>query len=105
MTKKIHVYDFFSGCGGTSAGLKSVGMDIVFGLDIDFDSSNTFKKNNPLAHFVHGDIRQTSVDSIEHLFTQSQKVMLRRFFVAVHHASLSLSKIKREIKMTPGKIF
>lgn len=44
MTKKIHVYDFFSGCGGTSAGLKTVGMEIVFGLDIDLDSANTFKK-------------------------------------------------------------
>ncbi|EDC7506205.1 DNA (cytosine-5-)-methyltransferase, partial [Salmonella enterica subsp. enterica serovar Virchow] len=73
MTKKIHVYDFFSGCGGTSAGLKSVGMDIVFGLDIDFDSSNTFKKNNPLAHFIQGDIKHTNVESIEHLVTQSQK--------------------------------
>lgn len=72
MTKKIHVYDFFSGCGGTSAGLKSVGMDIVFGLDIDLDSSNTFAKNNPLAHFINGDIKQTSVESIRPLVIKSR---------------------------------
>ncbi len=51
MTKKIHVYDFFSGCGGTSAGLKTVGMEIVFGLDIDLDSANTFKKKQPTSAF------------------------------------------------------
>lgn len=72
MTKKIHVYDFFSGCGGTSAGLKTVGMEIVFGLDIDLDSANTFKKNNPLAHFIHGDIKQIDVESIEHLVSKSR---------------------------------
>ena len=73
MTKKIHVYDFFSGCGGTSAGLKATGMDIVFGLDIDLDSSNTFKKNNPLATFINGDIKETSVEVIQHLILMSQK--------------------------------
>lgn len=73
MTKKIHVYDFFSGCGGTSAGLKAVGMDIVFGLDIDPDSSNTFKKNNPSAHFINGDIKNTCVQSIQKIFSKSQE--------------------------------
>ena len=63
MTKKIHVYYFFSGCGGASAGLKALVMDIVFGLDIDPDSSNTFKKNNPLAYFINGDIKNTCVQA------------------------------------------
>ena len=30
---KIKVFDFFSGCGGTSEGLREAGMDIVLALD------------------------------------------------------------------------
>ncbi|WP_312059483.1 DNA cytosine methyltransferase [Pantoea septica] len=73
MTKKIDVYDFFSGCGGTSAGLKSVGMNIVFGLDVDFDSFNTFKKNYSSAHFINDDIKQVDVEEIRPLISKSQK--------------------------------
>ncbi|WP_250555846.1 DNA cytosine methyltransferase, partial [Escherichia coli] len=71
MAKKIHVYDFFSGCGGTSVGLKAVGMEIIFGLDIDLDSANTFKMNNPFAHFINGDIKDTHVEEIKHLVCAS----------------------------------
>ena len=39
------VFDFFSGCGGTSQGLAAAGMDIVFGLDFDKDSASTFMRN------------------------------------------------------------
>ena len=79
MAKKIHVYDFFSGCGGTSVGLKAVGMEIIFGLDIDLDSANTFKMNNPFAHFINGDIKDTHVEEIKHLVcasTQSKALTL-----------------------------
>lgn len=29
--KKIKVFDFFSGCGGTAQGFKQAGLDIVVG--------------------------------------------------------------------------
>ncbi|MDL2284977.1 DNA cytosine methyltransferase [Oxalobacter sp. OttesenSCG-928-P03] len=61
----IKVFDFFSGCGGTSCGFRQAGLDIVFGLDFDADSANTFRKNFPRATFECGDIRlmHTSVIS------------------------------------------
>lgn len=43
----IRVFDFFSGCGGTSVGFANAGCKIEFSLDIDKDAINTFKKNFP----------------------------------------------------------
>ncbi len=61
----IKVFDFFSGCGGTSAGLRASGMDIVMGLDFDQDSSTTFQNNFPEAKFIHDDIRQVETERIK----------------------------------------
>ncbi|ENT6840455.1 DNA cytosine methyltransferase [Enterobacter kobei] len=65
--KKIKVFDFFSGCGGTSQGFRQAGMEIVFGLDYDHDASNSFRANFPQATFVNADIRDISDDAISHL--------------------------------------
>jgi len=65
---KIKVFDFFSGCGGTSQGFKQAGLDIVFGLDFDKDASESFRLNFPEAEFVNDDIRTISCDAISHLF-------------------------------------
>ena len=56
--KKIAVYDFFCGCGGTSAGFHKAGLDIVFALDVDKDAAATFKLNFPYTVFHQDDIRQ-----------------------------------------------
>jgi len=53
---KIRVFDFFSGCGGTSAGLQASGMQIVLGLDIDPEAAATFRGNFPQARFVQKNI-------------------------------------------------
>ena len=42
---KIKVFDFFSGCGGTSEGLREAGMDIVLGLDNNKEALKTFERN------------------------------------------------------------
>lgn len=42
---KIKVFDFFSGCGGTSEGLREAGMDIVLALDNNKEALKTFEKN------------------------------------------------------------
>lgn len=55
--RTIKVFDFFSGCGGTSAGLRDAGMDIVFGLDFDPEASRTFQRNFPTTKFVRRDVR------------------------------------------------
>jgi len=54
---RIQVADFFSGCGGTSAGLRQAGMQIVLGIDADPDAAATFQLNFPEAHFIQKDIR------------------------------------------------
>jgi DNA (cytosine-5)-methyltransferase 1 len=66
------VFDFFSGCGGTSAGLRQSGMDIVFALDVDEDSAATFQKNFPDATFINEDIRQVQTDRLEALIAQCE---------------------------------
>ena len=53
----IDVADFFCGCGGTSAGLRNAGLNILVGIDNDFDSGTTFAKNFPEATFILQDIQ------------------------------------------------
>lgn len=62
------VFDFFSGCGGTSHGLASAGMEIVFGLDFDADSAKTFMQNIRPTMFIENDIRKVSVEILKPLF-------------------------------------
>lgn len=63
--QKIAVFDFFCGCGGTSCGFKKAGMDIVFALDIDKDSKNTFKRNFPNTFFCDKNIRKLKESDIK----------------------------------------
>ena len=53
----IDVADFFCGCGGTSAGLRNVGMNIVAGIDNDPEAGASFGKNFPEAELFLQDIR------------------------------------------------
>lgn len=53
----IDVVDFFCGCGGTSAGLKRAGLNILAGIDFDRDCEKTFTRNFPEASFLLTDIR------------------------------------------------
>lgn len=61
----INVYDFFSGCGGASAGFQKSGMNIQFGLDSNHDAAKTFKKNFPKAFFLENDIRNVNPEDLE----------------------------------------
>ncbi len=54
--RKIKVFDFFSGCGGTSQGLRDAGMEIIAGIDIDKDAGKTFKRNFTNSTFLEGSI-------------------------------------------------
>ncbi len=64
--KKIAVYDFFCGCGGTSRGFQKAGMDIAFALDVDQDAKNTFTKNFPSTVFCDKSIKNLSVIDLQH---------------------------------------
>lgn len=63
----ISVIDFFSGCGGTSLGLQSAGMQISAGIDHDADSAKSFQLNFPNAAFIERDIRAISVEEVRGL--------------------------------------
>ncbi len=43
----IRVYDFFSGCGGTSVGFRQAGIEHALAIDSCPDSIVTFQKNFP----------------------------------------------------------
>ena len=62
--KPTKVFDFFSGCGSTSAGLRAAGMEIAFGLDNDRDAGQTFRANFPEAAFLCEDIQELATGSL-----------------------------------------
>lgn len=72
----IDVFDFFSGCGGTSFGFQSYGFNIVGGLDFDRDSSATFRHNFPLAEFYEMDIREVEAQSLAKIIKKRRKTPL-----------------------------
>ena len=61
----IKVFDFFSGCGGTSRGFKNSGMDIIFALDNDKDAAETFHNNFPETHFCNQSITDIKTSYLE----------------------------------------
>lgn len=63
--KKIAVYDFFCGCGGTSRGFLKAGLDIAFALDIDPDAKNTFIKNFPDTVFCDKSITELTASDLQ----------------------------------------
>lgn len=64
-TRKIVVYDFFCGCGGTSRGFQQAGIDVAFALDTDPDAKSTFERNFPSAIFCHKSINDLEASDLE----------------------------------------
>ena len=58
-------YDFFSGCGGTSQGMREAGMAVRLGIDWDSDARTTYEANFPKADFICKDIRKVRVRDLE----------------------------------------
>ncbi|HLF43028.1 MAG TPA: DNA cytosine methyltransferase [Acidimicrobiia bacterium] len=61
---RIGVVDLFSGCGGTSLGLRQAGMVVLGGIDNDSDAAATYQLNFPGAQFIRADVRQLGVDLV-----------------------------------------
>ena len=66
----VKVFDFFSGCGGTSTGFMNAGMDIVFALDNDSDAATTFQHNFPETHFLQQNITEVDVQYLQPFIDQ-----------------------------------
>ena len=73
---RIRAADFFCGCGGTSAGLRAAGMDVVFGLDFDADAGETYQRNFPDAAFMQRDIIGVSPREVRELIRDGDGPLL-----------------------------
>lgn len=62
---QVAALDFFSGCGGTSAGLQAAGMRIAAGIDCDASAAATFKANFPDSLFIQQDVRALEVSALD----------------------------------------
>ena len=76
LVAKMQAIDFFCGCGGTSAGLKKAGVEILAGIDIDPDAGRTFKKNFPEARFFLEDIRHLHPFNLEGIIDRDRSTPL-----------------------------
>lgn len=63
--QNIKVFDFFSGCGGTSMGLKQAGMDIALAIDTDKEALHTFEHNISPSKIINRDIRNIKVKEVD----------------------------------------
>lgn len=73
---RIRVADFFSGCGGTSTGLRDAGMEIVLGLDVEPEASKTYRRNFPEAAFIERDIVDVSPEEVAALVGDGEGPLL-----------------------------
>ena len=72
----IKVFDFFSGCGGTSCGFQQAGLEIVLGLDVDHDAAQTYRSNFPGAAFIEDDIRTLDTNALDPWMTERDSPVL-----------------------------
>jgi len=72
----VDVFDFFSGCGGTSCGFRDIGLNIKMAIDIDHDAIQTFKQNFPDADAIQKDIREINTHDISHIIGERENPLL-----------------------------
>jgi DNA (cytosine-5)-methyltransferase 1 len=66
----IKAVDFFSGCGGTSAGLRAAGVDIRMAIDNDVDAVRTYRANmGDRVAVIDQDIRTIRPQDVEPALT------------------------------------
>lgn len=63
----VSVVDFFSGCGGTSLGLRQAGLEVRLGIDQDPQAAASYRRNFPEAGFLETDISCLDVDAVREL--------------------------------------
>lgn len=64
----MHAIDFFCGGGGMTYGLRSAGINVIAGVDLDKDAKETYEYNNPGSVFINTDIRRLRSDFFERKF-------------------------------------
>lgn len=69
----IDVVDFFCGCGGTSAGLREAGMNILAGVDLNSEAGKTYTHNFPEAKFFLEDISNFPTYNLGQIIDKTRK--------------------------------
>jgi DNA (cytosine-5)-methyltransferase 1 len=72
----IRVVDFFSGCGGTSAGLEAAGLAIVAAIDVDAEALGSFALNFPDARCIQADIAKVETSQLDTLLPPDHRPYL-----------------------------
>ncbi|HYW08717.1 MAG TPA: DNA cytosine methyltransferase, partial [Longimicrobium sp.] len=57
--------DFFSGCGGTSAGLRAAGLNVALAIDNNLDATRTYEANFGQGIALNRDITTLTPQQIE----------------------------------------
>ncbi len=67
INKKIQLkaVDFFSGAGGLTYGLRSAGINVLAGVDIDKDCKETYEKNNKGSVYLEKDITKYQPEELQ----------------------------------------
>lgn len=72
----IRVYDFFSGCGGTSVGFRQAGIKHAFAIDSSPDAISTFQNNFRGASVINQPIESVDARHIETYYSKASEVKL-----------------------------
>jgi len=72
----IRVYDFFSGCGGTSVGFRQVEIEHALAIDSCPDAIGTFQKNFAGASVIDEPIETVDAQRIEAYYSKESEIKL-----------------------------
>ena len=72
----IRVYDFFSGCGGTSVGFRQAGIKHALAIDSCQDAIRTFQKNFCGSSVINEPIESVDAQRIEAYYSKESEVKL-----------------------------
>lgn len=104
LPKTIDVYDFFSGCGGTSAGLQKAGLTPKIAVDFDEAALATYCANFSESAAILDDIRYLATSSIERYFERDRvNPVLMCSCAHARHVSHSRNKIGISHRMTNAR--
>ena len=72
----IRVYDFFSGCGGTSVGFRQAGIQNALAVDSCPDALETFQKNFPGVPVINDCVESVDVKRIQAHYSNGPEIKL-----------------------------
>ena len=71
-SKQIVAVDLFCGIGGMTYGFNQAGIPVKTGIDIDETCKYSFETNNQNSKFIHSDIGELDISTIEQCFENTK---------------------------------